>query len=180
MSAHGATSAYSACYKGGMGEEHPTYRELDVVAIPEDIPDAGIKAGDLGAVVDMTGGHLDGRRCGSRDRPHARRALPRPQRSSSPQDRWPLALERRVKGLSMASDVTYHELDEVRAPADVPEAGVKAGDLGVVLIELYNPDADPPHAIEAEYALPGLPYGPCVVYSPDLSRVLSHHRGYGP
>ncbi|MDP9479239.1 MAG: DUF4926 domain-containing protein [Actinomycetota bacterium] len=42
-----------------MGEEHPTYRELDVIAIPEDVPDAGIKAGDLGTIVDvLPGGHL--------------------------------------------------------------------------------------------------------------------------
>ncbi len=74
----------------------------------------------------------------------------------------------------------YREHDEVRAPADVPEAGVRAGDRGVVLIELYNPDADPPHAIEVEYPLPGEPYGPCVIYSPDLSEVYSHHQGYGP
>lgn len=43
----------------GMGEEHPTFRELDVIAIPEDVPDVGIKAGDPGTIVDVfPGGHL--------------------------------------------------------------------------------------------------------------------------
>lgn len=74
----------------------------------------------------------------------------------------------------------YSELDEVRAPADVPEVGVRAGDKGVVLIELYNPAADPPHAIEVEFLDSDGEPGPCVVYSPDLSRVLDHHAGYGP
>ncbi|MDP9477278.1 MAG: DUF4926 domain-containing protein [Actinomycetota bacterium] len=42
-----------------MPEEHPTYRELDVIAIPEDVPDVGIRAGDLGTIVDVfPGGHL--------------------------------------------------------------------------------------------------------------------------
>ncbi|MDP9479236.1 MAG: DUF4926 domain-containing protein [Actinomycetota bacterium] len=72
--------------------------------------------------------------------------------------------------------MTYDELDEVRAPADVPEAGVRAGDRGVVLIEFDRPFP----AIEVEFALPGEPYGPCVIYSPDLSEVYSHHPGYGP
>ena len=29
------------------------YEELDVIRIPEDVPEAGIRAGDLGAVVDI-------------------------------------------------------------------------------------------------------------------------------
>ncbi len=41
-----------------MGEEHPTYREFDVISVPEDLPDAGIRAGDRGTIVDMTGGIL--------------------------------------------------------------------------------------------------------------------------
>jgi len=41
----------------------------------------------------------------------------------------------------------------------VPEAGVKIGDRGVVLLVFGEP-------------------GPCVVYSPDLSEVYSHHPGY--
>ncbi len=35
------------------------YRELDVIAVPEDVPEAGIKAGDHGTIVDMTGGILE-------------------------------------------------------------------------------------------------------------------------
>ncbi len=43
-----------------MRKEHPTYRELDVIAVPEDVPEAGIKAGDqVGTIVDMTGGILE-------------------------------------------------------------------------------------------------------------------------
>lgn len=72
----------------------------------------------------------------------------------------------------------YKELDEVRAPADLPEAGVRAGDRGVVLLELHNPDADPPDAVEVEYRDAEGEPGPCVVYTPDLSRVISHHPGY--
>ncbi len=36
-----------------MGEEHPTFRELDVITIPEDVPAVGIRAGDEGAIVDI-------------------------------------------------------------------------------------------------------------------------------
>ncbi|WP_166172276.1 hypothetical protein [Rubrobacter tropicus] len=49
---------------------------------------------------------------------------------------------------------------------------------GVVLLELHNPDADPPDAVEVEYLDAEGGPGPCVVYSPDLSRVISHHPGY--
>jgi hypothetical protein len=72
--------------------------------------------------------------------------------------------------------MTYHELDEVVAPADVPEAGVRAGDRGVVLLEFERPRP----AVEVEFAEArdsGEP-GPCVVYSPDLREVYSHHPGY--
>lgn len=41
-----------------MDQEHHTYRELDVIAVPEDVPDAGIRAGDRRTIVDMTGGIL--------------------------------------------------------------------------------------------------------------------------
>lgn len=68
----------------------------------------------------------------------------------------------------------YRELDEVRAPAEVPEAGVKAGDRGVVLIEEFG---SPNAAIEVEFA--GRRSWPDVIYSPDLSEVYSHHHGYG-
>ncbi len=67
----------------------------------------------------------------------------------------------------------YRELDEVSAPEDLPRTGVKAGDRGVVVAELHNPDADPPHAVEVEYADErGVPKA-FVVYSPDLKRLIS-------
>lgn len=34
------------------------YKELDVITIPEDVPEAGIKAGDRGTVVEVLGGTL--------------------------------------------------------------------------------------------------------------------------
>ncbi len=70
----------------------------------------------------------------------------------------------------------YIELDEVKAPEDLPEAGVKAGDRGVVVAELHNPDADPPRAIKVEYAdEDGVPKA-FVVYSPDLKRLISVYQ----
>jgi hypothetical protein len=49
--------APSACYKGGMGQERDTgqrsYEEFDVVEIPEDVPEARIKAGDCGTVIEV-------------------------------------------------------------------------------------------------------------------------------
>lgn len=68
----------------------------------------------------------------------------------------------------------YRDLDEVRAPSDVPEAGVSAGDRGVVLVEFENPRP----ALEVEFLGPDGEPGPCVIYSPDLSEVYSHHGGY--
>lgn len=65
-------------------------------------------------------------------------------------------------------------MDEVTAPADVPEAGVRAGDRGVVLVVFERPRP----AIEVDFDRVGKS-GPCVVYSPDLSEVYSHHPGYG-
>ncbi len=68
----------------------------------------------------------------------------------------------------------YRELDEVIAPEDVPEAGVRAGDKGVVLIEFERPHP----AVEVEFISPDGKPGPCVIYSPNLSEVYSHHEGY--
>ena len=41
-----------------MGEEAREIRELHVITIPEDVPEAGIKAGDQGAVVDVLPGGI--------------------------------------------------------------------------------------------------------------------------
>ena len=69
----------------------------------------------------------------------------------------------------------YRELDEVRAPADVPEAGVRAGARGVVLVVFERPRP----AVEVEFVVgEDEPY-PCVIYSPDLAEVYDTHPGYG-
>lgn len=69
--------------------------------------------------------------------------------------------------------VTYRELDEVRAPAGLPDAGVEAGDPGVVVLEHEGP----PRAIEVEYADEGGVTKAFVVYAPDLSEVYGVHPG---
>jgi hypothetical protein len=67
---------------------------------------------------------------------------------------------------------TYRDLDEVRAPEDLPEVGVKAGEEGVVVVEYDRPQP----AIEVEYAdEQGVPKA-FVVYTPDLSDTLAVHR----
>ena len=68
---------------------------------------------------------------------------------------------------------TYKELDEVRAPENLPEVGVKAGDRGVVMMEFERPR----EAVEVEYAgEDGVPKA-FVVYTPDLGEVLAVHPG---
>ena len=68
----------------------------------------------------------------------------------------------------------YKDLDEVNAPADVPEAGVRVGDRGVVVAAFERPYP----AVEVMYDDEEGEPGPCVVYSPDLGRVFSWHKGY--
>lgn len=70
----------------------------------------------------------------------------------------------------------YREDQEVRAPADVPEAGVRAGDRGVVTLEFDRPRP----AVEVMYDAADGESGPCIIYSPDLSEIYSHHPGYNP
>lgn len=62
----------------------------------------------------------------------------------------------------------YDELDEVEAPARVEEAGVEAGDRGVV-VEVFE---HPRLALLVEYADPSGRPKALVTYSPDLGRVL--------
>lgn len=76
--------------------------------------------------------------------------------------------------MDMVTMVAYRELDEVAAPADVPDVGISAGDRGTVLLEFDRPRA----AIEVEFEGEVGEPGPCVIYSPDLSEVLGHHSGY--
>ena len=72
----------------------------------------------------------------------------------------------------------YKDLDEVRAPEDLPAVGVRAGDRGVVIIELHNPDAVPPRAIEVEYPdEDGVPKA-FTIYTPDLSELISARRKF--
>lgn len=68
----------------------------------------------------------------------------------------------------------YRESDEVRAPRVIPEIGVRAGDPGVVTVAFDRPRP----AIEVMFSDAEGEPGPCVVYSPDLSEVYSHHPGY--
>jgi hypothetical protein len=86
----------------------------------------------------------------------------------------------------METKKRYRDLDEVRAPEDLPEVGVKAGDRGVVIAELRNPTASlsersaeaPPTAVEVEYPDDdGVPKA-FAVYTPDLSRLLSVRRKF--
>ena len=67
----------------------------------------------------------------------------------------------------MGGTKTYGEYEEVRAPEDLVEVGVKAGDRGVV-VELFE---RPRAAVLVEYAdLEGQTKA-LVFYAPDLSRV---------
>lgn len=78
----------------------------------------------------------------------------------------------------MEGSKVYEELDEVRAPEDLPEVGVRAGDVGVVIAELRNPEADPLEAVEVEYAdEDGVPRA-YAIYTPDLSGLVSSRREF--
>ena len=71
----------------------------------------------------------------------------------------------------MAHATIYKELDEVHTPGPLPEAGVKTGDRGVVVVEHERPEA----AVEVEYADEKGRTKALVVYSSDLARVLAVH-----
>lgn len=60
------------------------------------------------------------------------------------------------------------ELEEVRAPGDIPEAGVRPGDRGIVVEVFEEPEA----AVLVEYADGEGQTRALVVYTPDLARVL--------
>jgi hypothetical protein len=64
--------------------------------------------------------------------------------------------------------VVHEELDEIEAPEGIEEAGVEAGDPGVV-IEVFE---RPRPALLVEYADPEGRTKALVTYSPDLGRVL--------
>ncbi len=69
----------------------------------------------------------------------------------------------------------YEELDEIEAPERIEEAGVEAGDTGVV-VEVFD---RPRPAVLVEYADPEGRTKALVTYSPDLGRVLDVLRTRG-
>ncbi len=71
----------------------------------------------------------------------------------------------------MGSSRIYGELDEVNAPEDLPKAGVKLGDRGVVL-EVFEgrPSEDIPPALLVEYADSEGQTKALVTYSTNLQR----------
>lgn len=73
----------------------------------------------------------------------------------------------------MVSAKTYEELDEVRAPGDLPEAEVGVGDRGVVL-EVFpgRPAENVPPALLVEYADSEGQTKALVTYSTDLRQIF--------
>lgn len=73
----------------------------------------------------------------------------------------------------MVSVKTYEELDEVRAPENLPEVGVGVGDRGVVL-EVFpgRPAENVPPALLVEYADRNGQTKALVTYSTDLGRTF--------
>ena len=63
---------------------------------------------------------------------------------------------------------THKELEEIKAPADLKEVGVHAGDRGVVIEVFERPEA----AVMIEYADAEGRTKAQVIYSPDLTRLL--------
>lgn len=78
-------------------------------------------------------------------------------------------LEPYVRDSGVRSRATaYEELDEVEAPSDIEEVGVRAGDRGVV-VEVFE---RPRSALLVEYADPEGQTKALVTYSADLERIL--------
>ena len=68
----------------------------------------------------------------------------------------------------MTRTATHKELDEIRAPADVEEVGVRAGDRGVVVEVFEHPEP----AVLVEFADEEGQTKALVAYSPDLAHLL--------
>lgn len=68
----------------------------------------------------------------------------------------------------MTHTATHKELEEIKAPADLFEGGIAAGDRGVVVEVFEHPEA----AVLVEYADDEGRTKALVVYSPDLGRIL--------
>lgn len=69
----------------------------------------------------------------------------------------------------MSGITTYKELDEVRAPDDLPEVEVRAGDKGVVVEAFERPRP----AVLVEYADSEGRTKALVTYSPDLEQTIN-------
>lgn len=68
----------------------------------------------------------------------------------------------------MKTKERYRDLDEVAAPEDLPDVGVKAGDRGVVVDVFDHPQA----AVVVEYADSDGQTKALVFYTPDLTQVV--------
>ena len=68
----------------------------------------------------------------------------------------------------MAGAITHTELEEIRAPSDVPKVGVHGGDYGVIVEVFEAPRA----AVLVEFTDDEGQTKALVTYSPDLGRVL--------
>ncbi len=68
----------------------------------------------------------------------------------------------------MTRTTTHKELEEIKAPADLDEVGIHAGDKGVVIEVFERPEA----AVMVEYADEEGQTKAQVIYSPDLTQLL--------
>ena len=68
----------------------------------------------------------------------------------------------------MTRTATHKELDEIKAPADVEEVDVRAGDRGVVVEVFEHPEP----AVLVEFANEEGRTKALVAYSPDLTQLL--------
>ena len=68
----------------------------------------------------------------------------------------------------MSRTTAYTDLDQVRAPADIEQVAVRAGDVGVVVQTFERPKP----AVMVEYADDEGQTKALVFYSPDLSRLF--------
>ncbi len=68
----------------------------------------------------------------------------------------------------MSRTIAYKDLDEVRAPADIGQVAVRAGDTGVVVQTFERPYT----AVMVEYTDHEGQTKALVIYSPDLTRLF--------
>lgn len=68
----------------------------------------------------------------------------------------------------MSRTTAYRELEEISAPFDLPDSGIKEGDRGVVIEEFGAPTP----AILVEHADGEGQTRALVIYTPDLGQIL--------